>query len=138
MFLTINPYPHSNMSLNNNESAKRSALQCLNCPSALVPHVTKCSNILQLSKCPSRFQAPKCPKCLIAQVLKRFKYPNTSVAQVLKRFKCQTASVVFNTTQKGKLSIKDFFCKYDLIRSFLQICLHLLKKSLMGNFIFLQ
>ena len=35
-----------------------------------------------------------------------------------------------------KFSIKDFFCKCDQIRSYLQIWSHLLKKSLMGNFIF--
>ena len=35
-----------------------------------------------------------------------------------------------------KFSIKYFFSKGDQIRSFLQICLHLLKKSLMENFIF--
>ena len=35
-----------------------------------------------------------------------------------------------------KFSIKDFFSKYDRIRSFLKIWLDLLKKSLMGNFIF--
>ena len=35
-----------------------------------------------------------------------------------------------------KFSIKDFFRKYDRIRSFLRIWLDLLKKSLMGNFIF--
>ena len=35
-----------------------------------------------------------------------------------------------------KFSIKDFFRKYDRIRSFLRISLDLLKKSLMGNFIF--
>ena len=34
-----------------------------------------------------------------------------------------------------KFSIKDFFSKYDQIRSFLRICSHLLKKSLMQNFI---
>ena len=33
-------------------------------------------------------------------------------------------------------SIKDFFSKFDQIRSFLHIWYHLLKKSLMGNFIF--
>ena len=36
-----------------------------------------------------------------------------------------------------KFSIKDFFLKYDQIRSFLRIWSHLLKKSLMENFIFL-
>ena len=35
-----------------------------------------------------------------------------------------------------KFSIKDFFSKCDQIRSFLQIFSHLLKKSLMENFIF--
>ena len=40
------------------------------------------------------------------------------------------------TAQKMKFSIKDFFSKCDQIRSFLWIWLHLLKKSLMENFIF--
>ena len=35
-----------------------------------------------------------------------------------------------------KFSIKDFFSKCDQIWSILRICSHLLKKSLMGNFIF--
>ena len=35
-----------------------------------------------------------------------------------------------------KFSIKDFFSKCDQIRSFLRIWSHLLKKSLMENFIF--
>ena len=38
--------------------------------------------------------------------------------------------------QKIKFSIKEFFSKYDHIRSFLQIWSHLLKKSLMKNFTF--
>ena len=37
---------------------------------------------------------------------------------------------VSDTAQKMKFSIKDFFSKYDQIRN---ICLHLLKKSLMEN-----
>ena len=40
------------------------------------------------------------------------------------------------TTQKVKFSMKDFFSKYDQIRSFLWIQSHLLKKSLIENFIF--
>ena len=40
------------------------------------------------------------------------------------------------TAQKIKFSIKDFFSKCDQIHSFLQIWSHLLKKSLMENFIF--
>ena len=41
-----------------------------------------------------------------------------------------------NTAQKMKFSNKDFFSKCEQIRSFLRICSHLLKKSLMENFIF--
>ena len=40
------------------------------------------------------------------------------------------------TAQKIKFSIKDFFSKSDQIRSFQRIWSHLLKKSLMENFIF--
>ena len=42
------------------------------------------------------------------------------------------------TTQKKKFSIKDFFSKCDQIRSFLRIWSHLLNKSLMTIFIFVQ
>ena len=41
-----------------------------------------------------------------------------------------------NTIQKMKFSIKDFFSKCDQIRRKLRIYSHLLKKSLMENFIF--
>ena len=40
------------------------------------------------------------------------------------------------SAQKVKFSIKDFSSKCDQIRSFLRIWSHLLKKSLMKNFIF--
>ena len=40
--------------------------------------------------------------------------------------------------QKMKFSIKDFFSKCDQIRRKLRILSHLLKKSLMKNFIFVQ
>ena len=40
------------------------------------------------------------------------------------------------TAQKMKFSIKGFFSKYDQIRRKLQIWSHLLKKSLMENFVF--
>ena len=43
----------------------------------------------------------------------------------------------FNTAQKMKFSIKDFFSKCDQTRSLLRIWAHILKKSLMENFIFL-
>ena len=41
-----------------------------------------------------------------------------------------------DTAQKMKFYIKDFFRKCDQIRNFLRIWSHLLKKSLMENFIF--
>ena len=41
-----------------------------------------------------------------------------------------------HTAQKRKFPIKDFFSKCDQIRRKLRIWSHLLKKSLMGNFIF--
>ena len=40
------------------------------------------------------------------------------------------------TAQKMKFSIKDFFSKCDQIRTFLRIWSHLLKKSLIENFVF--
>ena len=43
---------------------------------------------------------------------------------------------VIVTAQKMIFSMKNFFSKCDRIRSFLQIWPHLLKKSLMKNFIF--
>ena len=56
---------------------------------------------------------------------------------------CMTASLLllwFNSCcfhcTKMKFSIKDFFSKREQIRSFLQIWLHLLRKSWMENFIF--
>ena len=42
---------------------------------------------------------------------------------------------VMETAQKMEFSVKDFFSKYDQIRSFLRIWSYLLKKSLIGNFI---
>ena len=41
-----------------------------------------------------------------------------------------------DTVQKMKFPIKDFFSKYDQIRSFLWIWSHLLKESLMGTSFF--
>ena len=52
---------------------------------------------------------------------------------------CQTNVAAFFGSYhciKKKFSIKDFFNKCDQIRRFLQIFSHLLKKSLMENFIF--
>ena len=47
-----------------------------------------------------------------------------------------TPKKTVNTAQKMKFSIKDFSNKCDQIRRKLQIWSHLLKKSLMENFIF--
>ena len=47
---------------------------------------------------------------------------------------CLQSAII--TAQKKKLTIKDFFSKYDQIRRKLRISPHLLKKSLMENFIF--
>ena len=44
--------------------------------------------------------------------------------------------ILFHTAQKMKSSIKDLFSKCDQIRRTLWICLHLLKESLIENFIF--
>ena len=44
----------------------------------------------------------------------------------------------FVTTQKMKFSIKDFFSECEQIQSLLRIWSHLLKKSLIENFIFEQ
>ena len=44
-------------------------------------------------------------------------------------------NTTYDTAQKIKLSIKDFFSKCDQIRIFLRILSYLLKKSLMENFI---
>ena len=53
---------------------------------------------------------------------------------------CKDAAIQMNgfyiIGQKMKLSIKDFFSQCDQICRNLQTCLHLLKKSLMENFIF--
>ena len=46
------------------------------------------------------------------------------------------SSELLNTAQKIKFFIKDFFRKCDQIRKKLHIWSHLLKKSLMENFMF--
>ena len=43
---------------------------------------------------------------------------------------------IINTAQNMNFYIENFFSECDLIRSFLRIWAHLLKKSLMENFIF--
>ena len=54
-------------------------------------------------------------------------------------FRSNEANIIYDEQHvhcsEKKFSIKDFFSKFDQIRSFLRIWSHLLKKSLMGNFI---
>ena len=56
--------------------------------------------------------------------------------QVLLQCYSRVITMVEFTAQKMKFSIKDFFSKCDQIRRKLRIWSHLLKKSLMENFIF--
>ena len=65
------------------------------------------------------------------EVFHKFTTSTTSICQYLRG-----KHLLFYTAQKLKFSIKDFFSKCDQIRSFLQIWPHLLKKSLIENFIF--
>ena len=51
---------------------------------------------------------------------------------------CKNYETAHHTAQKMKFSIKDFFSKCDQIRRKLRIWSHLLNKSLMENFIFVQ
>ena len=46
------------------------------------------------------------------------------------------STILPHTAEKMKFAIKNFHSKCDKVRSFLQIWSHLLKKSLMENFIF--
>ena len=46
----------------------------------------------------------------------------------LTRFQCSQNLIRTSTAQKKKLSIKDFFSKFDQIRSFLRIWFYLLQK----------
>ena len=56
----------------------------------------------------------------------------------LKQYCKESRKFCFNyTARKMKLSIHDFFSKCDLVRRKLRIWSHLLKNSLMENFIFL-
>ena len=56
------------------------------------------------------------------------------IAQVNPYYFCLAS--FWDTAQKMKFSIKDFFSKCDQIRSFLGICSHLVNKYLIENFFF--
>ena len=64
--------------------------------------------------------------------------PNTGRSRATKLKDCQLKNCNTNTAQKMKFAIKDFFSESDQIRGFLRIWSHLLKKSSMKNFIFVQ
>ena len=64
--------------------------------------------------------------------LTTFRLPDVLKAEKLLHF----IMTKTDTAQKMKFSIKDFFSKCDQIRSFLLIWSHLLKKSLIEDFIF--
>ena len=61
---------------------------------------------------------------------------NPTITEVFGRYYLSFVLFANFTAQKVKFSIKDFFHKCDQIRIFLWIWSHLLKKSLMENFIF--
>ena len=61
------------------------------------------------------------------------KYIRLAIKYIIFRFYLY----LINTAEKVKFSINNFLSKCDQIRSFQQICSHLLKKSLIENFIFL-
>ena len=50
-------------------------------------------------------------------------------------FRLLNCNIIKNTAQNLEFSITDFFSKCDQIRRFLRIWSHLLKKSVMENFI---
>ena len=66
---------------------------------------------------------------LILGWIKMYSFP------IISSFKTES-NVELLTAQRMKFSIKDFFIKCDQTRSLLQIWSHLLKKSLMENFVF--
>ena len=70
--------------------------------------------------------------CLVRQCI--FETPSEN--RKLRSYSGIYISTFIVTAQKMKFSIKDFISKYDQIYSFLRIWSHLLKKSLMENFIF--
>ena len=65
------------------------------------------------------------------QVVSEF-YHNIENRNLVVLSKC----AILYTAQKRKFSAKDFYSNCEQIREKLQICPHLLQKSLMGNLIF--
>ena len=82
------------------------------------------------------------PKTLLGtpRIFRQSKYTTKSILLHLfsqkQNFKTPFKFYAIITVQKMNFSIKDFFSKCDQIRRKLRIWSHLLKKSLMENFIF--
>ena len=71
------------------------------------------------------------PRPCLSWMLKVIQYWN-----FVKNLRNRLVNTRFDAAQKMRFSINDFFTKCDQIHRKLQIWSHLLKKSLMGNFIF--
>ena len=106
-----------------------------------------CSNIFLLTSIYKRYQKKgKCGCILVSGHELQFESSeNTKIhtfsIQILVSFQFfygvkQSPEDGCSTAQRMKFSIKDAFRKYDQIHSFLRIWSHLMKKSLMENFIF--
>ena len=79
------------------------------------------------------YQPPKWP---CSYFLKALEFYLTVLFSWISKNVFYLESLWFSTTQKIKFSIKDFFSKCDQIRRKLRTWSHLLKKSLIENFIF--
>ena len=69
-------------------------------------------------------------------VIPRCSNPTVKQKDLSQFFYNKLCCIATVTGQKMKFCIRDFFSKCDQIRSFLRICSHLLKKSLMAYFPF--
>ena len=74
--------------------------------------------------------------CEICEIFKNILFHRTPLVAASKVWLRVFLQIVDRTVQKMKFSIKDFFSRCEQIRRKLRIWLHLLKKSLMKNFIF--
>ena len=74
--------------------------------------------------------------CEICEIFKNILFDRTPLVAASKVWLRVFLQIVDRTVQKMKFSIKDFFSRCEQIRRKLRIWLHLLKKSLMENFIF--
>ena len=70
------------------------------------------------------------------KILRTYSMNDPLVGQKFRRTSSRSKTAETNTAQKMKFSIKNLFSKCDQICYKLRIWSHLLKKSLMENFIF--